>query len=40
MCIACGRTRDEIVNWREFDDAQREVIFKISNERLMQKLKS
>lgn len=38
MCISCGRTRDEIVNWREFDQAQKDIVFKLSNERMLKKL--
>jgi len=38
LCIACGRTRSEIVNWSEFDQAQRDIVFKLSNERMLKKL--
>jgi predicted Fe-S protein YdhL (DUF1289 family) len=38
LCAACGRTRSEIVNWRDFDDKQKEVVFRMSNERLLEKL--
>ena len=38
MCISCGRTRDEIVNWREFDQAQKDIVFKLSNQRMLEKL--
>jgi len=38
LCAACGRTRSEIVNWRDFDDKQKEVVFKMSNQRLLDKL--
>ena len=38
MCISCGRTRDEIVNWSEFDQAQKDIVFKLSNERMLKKL--
>ena len=38
MCISCGRTRDEIVNWSEFDRAQKDIVFKLSNERMLKKL--
>lgn len=38
MCISCGRTRDEIVNWSEFDQVQKDIVFKLSNERMLKKL--
>lgn len=38
LCIACGRTRSEIVNWSEFDQAQKDIVFKLSNERMLKKL--
>ena len=38
LCISCGRTRDEIVNWRDFDQAQRNTVFQLSNQRLLEKL--
>jgi len=38
LCISCGRTRDEIVNWREFDQVQKDIVFKLSNMRLLEKL--
>lgn len=38
MCIACGRTREEIVNWKDFDDKQKEVVFVMSNQRILEKL--
>ena len=38
LCISCGRTRDEIVNWRDFDQAQRNTVFQLSNQRLLGKL--
>lgn len=38
LCAACGRTRSEIVNWKSFDDSQKEVVFRMSNERLLEKL--
>ena len=38
MCISCGRTRDEIVNWSEFNQSQKETVFAISNKRLLKKL--
>jgi len=38
LCIACGRTRSEIVNWSEFNDAQKKTVFAISNKRLLKKL--
>ena len=38
LCIACGRTRSEIVNWRDFDQAQRDTVFQLSNQRLLEKL--
>ena len=38
LCISCGRTRDEIVNWSEFDQVQKDIVFKLSNERMLKKL--
>jgi len=38
MCISCGRLRDEIVNWREYDDNQKQIVFQLSNNRLLRKL--
>ena len=38
MCIACGRTRAEIVNWKDFDEKQKEVVFVMSNQRILEKL--
>lgn len=38
LCIACGRTRSEIVNWSEFNQSQKETVFAISNKRLLEKL--
>jgi len=38
MCISCGRLRDEIVNWREYDDNQKQIVFQLSNNRLLKKL--
>jgi predicted Fe-S protein YdhL (DUF1289 family) len=38
MCIACGRTREEIVNWKDFDEKQKEVVFVMSNQRILEKL--
>ena len=38
LCISCGRTRDEIVNWKEYDINQKEIIFYLSNKRLLEKL--
>lgn len=38
MCISCGRTRDEIVNWREFDQVQKDIVFALCNQRLLEKL--
>lgn len=38
MCISCGRLRDEIVNWREYDDNQKQIVFQLSNKRLLEKL--
>jgi len=38
ICISCGRLRDEIVNWREYDDNQKQIVFQLSNNRLLKKL--
>ena len=38
LCTSCGRTRSEIVNWSEFDQAQKDIVFKLSNERMLKKL--
>jgi predicted Fe-S protein YdhL (DUF1289 family) len=38
MCISCGRLRNEIVNWREYDDNQKQIVFQLSNKRLLEKL--
>jgi len=38
LCISCGRTRDEIVNWREFDQVQKDIVFTLCNQRLLEKL--
>ena len=38
MCISCGRLRNEIVNWREYDDNQKQIVFQLSNNRLLRKL--
>jgi predicted Fe-S protein YdhL (DUF1289 family) len=38
ICISCGRLRDEIVNWREYDDNQKQIVFQLSNNRLLRKL--
>ena len=38
MCISCGRLRDEIVNWREYDDNQKQIVFQLSNKRVLEKL--
>jgi len=38
MCISCGRLRDEIVNWKEYDDNQKQIVFQLSNNRLLRKL--
>jgi predicted Fe-S protein YdhL (DUF1289 family) len=38
LCASCGRTRSEIVNWRDMDDIDKENVFRISNERLLRKL--
>lgn len=38
LCISCGRTREEIVNWKEMDSIDKANVFKISNERLLRKL--
>jgi len=38
MCISCGRLRDEIVNWQEYDDNQKQIVFQLSNNRLLRKL--
>jgi len=38
MCISCGRLRDEIVNWREYNDNQKQIVFQLSNNRLLRKL--
>ena len=38
ICISCGRTRDEIVNWRDMDDIDKQNVFKISNDGLLKKL--
>jgi len=38
MCISCGRLRDEIVNWREYDNNQKQIVFQLSNNRLLRKL--
>jgi len=38
LCISCGRTRDEIVNWQEFDQVQKDIVFALCNQRLLEKL--
>ena len=38
LCASCGRTRSEIVNWRDMDDIDKENVFRISNERLLRKV--
>jgi len=38
LCISCGRTRDEIVNWQEFDQVQKDIVFTLCNQRLLEKL--
>jgi len=38
MCISCGRLRNEIVNWREYDNNQKQIVFQLSNKRLLEKL--
>ena len=38
VCISCGRLRNEIVNWREYDDNQKQIVFQLSNNRLLRKL--
>jgi len=38
MCISCGRLRDEIVNWKEYDDNKKQIVFQLSNNRLLRKL--
>ena len=38
ICISCGRLRDEIVNWREYNDNQKQIVFQLSNNRLLRKL--
>ena len=38
LCASCGRTRSEIINWRDMDPIDKENVFRISNERLLRKL--
>jgi predicted Fe-S protein YdhL (DUF1289 family) len=38
ICISCGRLRDEIVNWQEYDNNQKQIVFQLSNKRLLEKL--
>lgn len=38
VCKACGRLIDEIRSWKDMDIQDRERIFKVANERLLQKL--
>ena len=38
LCASCGRTRSEIINWRDMDSIDKQNVFRISNERLLRKL--
>lgn len=38
VCAACGRIIDEIRSWSSMDKLDKERIFRVANERLLEKL--